>query len=203
MITANRTIKFRLCFWNLQQRKWSAGQRKKNKQYCQCVCLLCFFFFGGGAACFSHFTSFIFTLGASPGSYYYPIFLGRKLWLSLLWLGHMHKQCKEGVDCESAATTGQSDRTGLLQMSWAQPLRTLGCWANGTHAKYSHCMGGCELRGDLSNCWSPPETKRWVGNLFFKKEERFQTPKMVQSLSPVSPEGAMRGFSNGMVREYE
>lgn len=61
--------------------------------------------------------------------------------------------------------------------------------------------------GDLSNYWSPPESQRWVGNgdvnSFFKKEERLQIPKMGQPFSPVSPEGAMGGFSNGMVLENE
>lgn len=40
-------------------------------------------------------------------------------------------------------------------------------------------------------------------NSFFKKEKRLQIPKMGQPFSPVSPEGAMGGFSNGMVLENE
>lgn len=38
----------------------------------------------------------------------------------------MHKQCREGVDWESIATTGQSNRTWLLQMSSVRLGLTLG-----------------------------------------------------------------------------
>lgn len=117
MITANRTIKFRLCFWNLQQRKWSAGQRKKNKQYFQCVCLLCFFFRGGGMFFTLHLI--YFHPVSQPRQLLLPYFVGEEIVTqpSMTWPHAQTMQRGGGLRVHS------DDRTVRQSLAAANELR--------------------------------------------------------------------------------
>lgn len=135
---------------------------------------------------------------------------GRKLWLSLLWLVHLHKQCKEGVDGESPVMTGQSDKTWLLQMS-AVNFRFKLCPAteNPGMLDKQHTLSIFSLNRWLwTEGWTSviPEVSQkpndeWIREVlihFSKRRIDSRPQKRVSSSPTESPERAMAGFSNGL-----